>query len=278
MRKGRHWKYFSEPLAQVESHSRRHVADCTAIDWKVMVVLLTTAVSLTLQEYLFTSQNLATAVRALQRVDAGNLLGGLYRAVALPENRSLAGLLFWAAGACITYLVIPAVVVKLVLRERLRDCGLSVRGIIPSVWIYLVFFGALLPWLVFFSRTAAFQVQYPFYRLQSGEPLWPRFVIWELFYAMQFFCLEFFFRGFILHGTRHRFGVYSIFVMMVPYCMIHYGKPMPEAFSAIGAGIVLGLMSLKTRSIWLGALLHVAVALSMDLLALWNKGLLGGSG
>ena len=60
----------------------------------------------------------------------------------------------------------------------------------------------------------------------------------------------------------------------VPYCMIHYGKPMPETFSAIGAGIVLGLMSLKTRSIWLGAVLHVAVALSMDLLALWHKGLL----
>ena len=128
--------------------------------------------------------------------------------------------------------------------------------------------------MLFFSSTGSFQAQYPFYSLQPGEQLWPRFWVWELFYATQFFCLEFFFRGFILHGTRRRFGVYSIFVMTVPYCMIHYGKPMPETFSAIGAGIVLGVMSLKTRSIWLGAVLHVAVALSMDLLALWHKGLL----
>ncbi len=34
-------------------------------------------------------------------------------------------------------------------------------------------------------------------------------------------------------------------------------------------------MSLKTRSIWFGACLHVAVAMTMDFLALWHKGLLG---
>ena len=75
-------------------------------------------------------------------------------------------------------------------------------------------------------------------------------------------------------GLRHRFGFYAIFAMMVPYCMIHFGKPMPETFAAIIAGIVLGFMSLKTRSIWLGAAIHVAVALGMDFLSLWHNGLL----
>jgi membrane protease YdiL (CAAX protease family) len=98
--------------------------------------------------------------------------------------------------------------------------------------------------------------------------------IWEAAYICQFFALEFFFRGFMLHGLRHRLGFYAIFVMMVPYCMIHFQKPMPETFGAIAAGAVLGLMSLKTRSIWLGACLHVAVALSMDFLALWHRGML----
>ena len=40
--------------------------------------------------------------------------------------------------------------------------------------------------------------------------------------------LEFFFRGFILHGTKQRFGFYAIFVMIIPYCMIHFGKPIVE--------------------------------------------------
>ena len=72
---------------------------------------------------------------------------------------------------------------------------------------------------------------------------------WECSYGLQFIGLEFFFRGFMVHGTRHRFGFYAVFVMMVPYCMIHYQKPMPETFGAIVAGIVLGFMSLKMRSI-----------------------------
>ena len=45
--------------------------------------------------------------------------------------------------------------------------------------------------------------------------------------------------------------------------------------SIIIAGIVLGFMSLKTRSIWLGAALHIAVAVTMDLLALWRLGHFG---
>jgi membrane protease YdiL (CAAX protease family) len=91
-------------------------------------------------------------------------------------------------------------------------------------------------------------------------------------YAIQFVALEFFFRGFLVHGTRRRLGFYSIFAMTIPYCMIHFGKPMLETFGAIIAGIVLGIMSLRTRSVWLGAGLHITVAWLMDALALWHKG------
>ena len=63
----------------------------------------------------------------------------------------------------------------------------------------------------------------------------------------------------------------AIFVMMVPYCMLHFGKPMPETFGAIIAGIVLGFACLKTGSIWLGAAIHIAVAWSMDTLVLLHR-------
>ncbi len=161
-----------------------------------------------------------------------------------------------------------------ILRERIADYGLNFRGIIGTSWLYLLMFLAMIGPLAFFSRTEAFQARYPFYHPLPGEPFWPRLWIWEAAYICQFFALEFFFRGFMVHGLRRRLGFYSIFVMTVPYCMIHYGKPMPETFAAIGAGIVLGMMSLKTRSIWLGACLHVAVAMSMDFLALRNRGML----
>jgi membrane protease YdiL (CAAX protease family) len=37
---------------------------------------------------------------------------------------------------------------------------------------------------------------------------------------------------------------------------------------AIVAGIVLGTLAMKTRSIWSGFLIHVSVAISMDVAAL----------
>ena len=51
-----------------------------------------------------------------------------------------------------------------------------------------------------------------------------------------------------------------MFVAVVPYCMIHFQKPLPEALGAIVAGVVLGALSLRTGSVLGGAAVHVAVA------------------
>jgi membrane protease YdiL (CAAX protease family) len=71
-----------------------------------------------------------------------------------------------------------------------------------------------------------------------------------------------------VHGLAPRLGWAAIFAMVLPYNMLHYGKPMPEALAAIVGGIVLGTLSVKTRSIWLGVALHISVAITMDLSAL----------
>jgi membrane protease YdiL (CAAX protease family) len=56
--------------------------------------------------------------------------------------------------------------------------------------------------------------------------------------------------------------------MVVPYNMIHYGKTLSESLGAIFAGIILGTIALRTRSIWGGVFVHVAVALTMDFLTI----------
>jgi membrane protease YdiL (CAAX protease family) len=116
------------------------------------------------------------------------------------------------------------------------------------------------------SHTPSFRHTYPFYRLanRSQFDLWT----WEALYAAQFVSLEFFFRGFILQGLRRALGSNAIFVMIVPYCMIHYGKPLPETLGAIGAGLILGTLAMRTKSIWGGVLIHIGVAMTMDVLAL----------
>ncbi len=52
--------------------------------------------------------------------------------------------------------------------------------------------------------------------------------------------------------------------MTVPYVMIHFGKEFPETMGAIVAGIFLGTLAMRTKSIWGGFLVHSLVAVSMD--------------
>jgi membrane protease YdiL (CAAX protease family) len=80
--------------------------------------------------------------------------------------------------------------------------------------------------------------------------------------------LEFFFRGFLLFALARYLGPLAIFVMIVPYAMIHFGKPLAECLGSILAGIALGTVALRTASIYGGVAVHCAVAWSMDLFAL----------
>ena len=94
----------------------------------------------------------------------------------------------------------------------------------------------------------------------------------ERLYLMQFVAVEFFFRGFLLHGAKHRFGAWAILLPLIPYMMVHFGKPPAEAAGEVVAGLVLGFLSLRTGSILYGVVLHAGVALAMDLASLTQQG------
>lgn len=223
----------------------------------VLMVLLTVAGVLTLQEY----------------------LGGhdTYERL-FPRDGSryweLRGYAWWSGWRVLGYVLVPMAVLACLPGQRIRDYHLSFRGTWRHLWIYAALFAAVLPAVVIASHAPAFRSTYPFYRLanRSIEDL----VMWELLYAAQFLSLEFFFRGFILQGLRPAMGANALFVMLVPYCMIHYGKPFPETIGAIGAGLILGTLAMRTRSIWGGVLIHVGVATTMDVLALAGCPPIGG--
>ena len=69
-------------------------------------------------------------------------------------------------------------------------------------------------------------------------------------------------------GMGQVMGRLAVWVAMVPYCMIHYHKPLPEALAAIVAGLVLGEVAQRTQSIAGGVIVHIGVALTMDMLVL----------
>ncbi len=191
------------------------------------------------------------------------------------HSNNLPFLAYWVAVVMVFYTVLPALAIKLYYREDLKKYGLAFSSEEGFLKILGICLAIMLPIVYLMSTTAGFSSKYPFFRVYDQSPyLSTAFLFWELIYFLQFFGLEFFFRGFLVHSLKPSLGIYSIFVMTVPYCMIHFGKPMPETLAAVLAGIFLGWMSYRSRSIWLGFVLHCSVAIAMDLLALLNKGLL----
>lgn len=216
----------------------------------VMVVLLTVAVSLTLQEYIG---------------DRGTF-NKWFPQHGKDQYYELKSFAWWAGWRVLGYMILPMLVIAAMPGQRIRDYYISPRGFFKHLPIYVVLFLLISPAVIAASGTKAFQHTYPFYKYANRSTF--DLVAWEALYAAQFLALEFFFRGFMLQGLREKLGSNAIFVMIVPYCMIHYGKPLPETLGAIGAGVILGTLAMRTRSIWGGVVIHVAVAISMDVLAL----------
>jgi membrane protease YdiL (CAAX protease family) len=259
-----------QTFQQTEAESASYLATRgKRLDGKLFLIATLTAVNLSLIHYF---QDTAYLFEFLRNTGASALADSWSSSLSHSPHAQLIRLGWWAALILFFYLIIPVLFIRFVLKEKLIEYGVRIKGAFKDIQLYLLMLLVMIPLVLYFSGTASFQARYPFYELKTHEPLFPDFIIWELLYLLQFVSLEFFFRGFLLHGLKQRFGFYSILVMVIPYCMIHFGKPLPETLAAILAGIVLGILSLKSRSILLGIVIHYSVALTMDLCALWQKG------
>lgn len=235
------------------------------LDKKAITIFIVVAFSLVFIQYL---GNISFLINTLDNLG----LNDVYISVRSKfPNIRLFQLTYWVCILITFYLIIPLFIIKVIFKDKLNSYGLSPKGFFKNYKTYVVFFLFMVPLILLVSTTESFQYKYPFYN-PKDESLWPNFIIWQCLYLTQFFALEFFFRGFMIHGLKKTFGFYAIFIMMIPYVMIHFQKPMPETIGAIFAGITLGALSLKSRSIWMGVAIHYSVAITMDLAALWQKG------
>lgn len=242
--------------------------DFARLDRRAIFALVYAAAGLTCITYLKNPEYLAAILAATPFAHIGS-------EAVNPTANNLYSLVWWVFVSVMFYFVVPALFVKFVQKRPLSEIGLNFQIEKGFFRLLLQCTAIMLPLVYLMSLTSGFAAKYPFLRVYNGDPfLSSTLLVWELIYFLQFFGLEFFFRGFLLHSLKPQLGLYSIFVMTVPYTMIHFQKPMAETFAAVFAGIFLGWLSLKNGNIWLGLVLHCTVAFSMDILALYNKGLL----
>jgi hypothetical protein len=248
------------------------VRDIVSLDRRTLVILVTVPVVLTLLEYYGLPWHYTRFMERRGRIvaDSDPAFLGLLSGFSLPGPADLQRYLWWGF-ACIVLLVVVPTLAATFVRVSPRDLGLRLRGTGRDAWTYLALYALIFPVIWMVSQRADFRQTYPFYKPPAGD-IDLTFLVFEVVYCLQFFAIEYFFRGFMTLGLKPRLGPASVLVMLAPYCMIHYYKPFPEALGAIGAGIVLGVLAWRTGTIIYGWFLHYAVALSMDLLALEQTG------
>jgi membrane protease YdiL (CAAX protease family) len=165
--------------------------------------------------------------------------------------------------------LLPALLIRYGFNARVRDFGWQLNQTAQHWRGYLLLLSPILVFIYLVSLGKDFVNHYPFYSLAGRS--WVDLLTWEFLYLTQFVCLEFFFRGFILNSLRPALGANAIWIMCVPYLMIHFPKLWLEATGAILFGLFLGILAFRSRSIWGGVLVHAGVALTMDVTALLRK-------
>jgi membrane protease YdiL (CAAX protease family) len=261
------WWFFKDTWreADAEATSARNET-AGEYDFRPVACLSITAIVLTVQEYYGGRQLYDSLLRPwFQELEArGNTL------VQPSRYDELYGYAWWAFTRVVGYVLVPFPLWKLMFpKDSLLDMGLRIKGFLSHLWIYGLCLAVVIPAMLLVASQPDFGTYYPFYKGSSRSVF--DLLAWEAMYGVQFLALELFFRGWMLGALRRNMGSAAVFAMAVPYCMIHYGKPYLETHGAIVAGIVLGSLALRTRSIYAGFLVHVTVAFAMDFLALYRR-------
>lgn len=170
---------------------------------------------------------------------------------------------WWFGWQGITGFVVPVLFLVFLFRRRPSEIGLGLGD-----WkLALLLAGIYLPLMVagtwVLSDGAGFQAQYP--HLRSALADWRVFLVYEALFLFYWMGWEYLWRGFVLFGTAPTFGVYAIFVQMIPFALLHADKPLAEAFLSIAGGLALGALVWRCRSFWIAVPIHAFQMIMIDL-------------
>jgi hypothetical protein len=145
--------------------------------------------------------------------------------------------------------------------------GISIKGFNARPYLYMLLI--MLPLIAAASTQSDFLAVYP--KLQHlsffeghNRSGWYK-LLYELSYGSDFISIELFFRGFLVLAFVKWFGRDAILPMACFYCTIHFGKPMGECISSFFGGLILGIVTYHTRTIFGGLMVHLGIAWLMEL-------------
>jgi membrane protease YdiL (CAAX protease family) len=159
--------------------------------------------------------------------------------------------------------VVPALIVKIVFRQRLADYGVQLGDRRRTVGSFLL----LAPLFILFayvgSHRPAIRAYYPIN--QSAGASASMFGFHACTYLVFYMSREFYFRGFLQFGLRDSLGdVNAVLVQVLVSVLFHFGKPTAEIYGSILASLLWGILAFRNRSLLSGLLQHFLLGLSVD--------------
>jgi membrane protease YdiL (CAAX protease family) len=151
------------------------------------------------------------------------------------------------------YAALPILAITVLLRKNPLDYGLGWGS--PRTWWPHVAVVCLIaaPILFAFSFSSGLQ---SYYGMENFGLL-----NYSLITCASLFAQEYFFRGFLLFGLKDKLKEGSIFIQMIPFVMVHMGKPEIETLSTILTGILFGYIAYKGKSFWPAFIIHMFINL-----------------
>jgi len=153
---------------------------------------------------------------------------------------------------------------------RLREIGLTTRQ--WDARPYLMVLAIVLPLVVIASFATDFQRAYPQYKAWMFPEVFgmgpvAQGGIFEMCYGSAFLTVEVLFRGALVIGMVRIMGPRAILPAVAMYCTFHFGKPLGEAIGSVVGGYILSVFALHSRSVLGGVVVHLGVAMGMELCA-----------
>jgi membrane protease YdiL (CAAX protease family) len=187
----------------------------------------------------------------------GSFFRGNYREIVVI---SLATLFLTLAGyhpigppwvSSLIYFAVLPILTIIILRRNPLDFGLRLGNF--KVWGFYVIVTLIvaLPILYIASRSSNLA---HYYTVPQFEVV--KYSLETIVYLLAW---EFIFRGFLLFGLKDRLKESSILVQMIPFVLVHFGKPEVETISTILTGIYFGYVAYRGNSYWPAFIIHLFI-------------------
>lgn len=177
-------------------------------------------------------------------------------------NIKLYEFFYWFMGDIIVLFVIPLLIVFFVFKQKPSEYGLQAGDYNTGLKLSALFLSVMAVIIWFVSSSNDFINSYPV--IEQAKSSWRIFFIYEFGLFLYMIAWEFIWRGFMLFGLYPKFGNYAILIQMIPFVILHNGKPAIETFGAILGGVFLGVLAIRTRSIFYCIITHFGVMFCID--------------